>query len=86
MSWPFRRVVCANCGEENPANIGYYHAPEYDHVRIEACEICKHYIKAVDLTRYGLAVPLVDEVAAAALDLWVRERGYIKIELNLLGV
>ena len=33
-----------------------------------------------------LAVPLIDEVAAAPLDLWIRERGYTKIEVNLLGV
>jgi len=84
--WPFRRVVCASCGEENPARIGYYHSPEYDHVRIEACDTCKCYIKAVDLTKYGLAVPLIDEVATAPLDLWIRERGYTKIEINLLGV
>jgi formate dehydrogenase accessory protein FdhE len=84
--WPFRRVVCASCGEEDPAKIGYYHSPEYDHVRVEACDACKHYIKAVDLTRYGFAVPLVDEVAAAPLDLWARERGYTKIEMNLLGL
>ncbi|MFY9571446.1 MAG: formate dehydrogenase accessory protein FdhE [Blastocatellia bacterium] len=84
--WPFRRVVCASCGEENPVKIGYYHSPEYDHVRVEACDTCKYYIKAVDLTRYGLAVPLIDEVATAPLDLWIRERGYTKIEMNLVGV
>jgi FdhE protein len=84
--WPFRRVVCASCGEEDPTKIGYYHTPEYDHVRVEACESCKHYIKAVDLTRYGFAVPLIDEVAAAPLDLWAREHGYTKIEMNLLGL
>jgi formate dehydrogenase accessory protein FdhE len=84
--WPFRRVVCVNCGEENPAKIGYFHSPVYDHIRIEACDSCKYYIKAVDLTLYGFAIPLVDEVAAAALDLWAREHGYIKIEMNLVGL
>src|SRR5262245_33163290 len=83
--WPFRRVVCANCGEEDPAKVGYYSAPDYGHIRVEACETCRHYIKGVDLTRYGFAVPVVDEVAAAPLDLWAVERGYIKIEMNLLG-
>jgi formate dehydrogenase accessory protein FdhE len=84
--WPFRRVVCANCGEERPANLAYYHSVEYDHIRVEACEICRSYIKGIDLTRLGLAVPLVDEVAAAALDLWASEHGYTKIELNLVGL
>lgn len=84
--WPFIRVVCAICGEERPGKIGYFHTPQYDHVRVEACDSCKHYIKGIDLTRFGLAVPLVDEVAAAPLDLWARERGYTKIELNLVGL
>jgi FdhE protein len=85
MSWEFRRVVCANCGEERPAKLGYFHSPEFDHVRIEACDSCQHYLKGIDLTRYGLAVPLVDEIYAAPLDLWSREHMYTKIELNLVG-
>ncbi|HEU4930507.1 MAG TPA: formate dehydrogenase accessory protein FdhE [Pyrinomonadaceae bacterium] len=85
-SWEFRRVVCANCGEERPAKLGYFHSPEFDHIRIEACDSCKHYLKGIDLTRLGLAVPLVDEIYGAPLDLWAREHGYTKIELNLVGV
>lgn len=85
-SWEFRRVVCANCGEERPAKLGYFHSPDLDHIRIEACDSCKHYIKGIDLTRLGLAVPLVDEIYAAPLDLWAREHGYTKIELNLVGL
>jgi len=85
-SWPFRRVVCANCLEENPANIGYFNSPHYEHVRVETCNSCKHYIKSIDLTRYGLAIPFVDEVATAPLDLWAREQGFSKIEMNLVGV
>jgi len=85
-SWEFRRVVCANCTEEEPAKLGYFQSAEFDHVRIEACDTCKRYIKGVDLTRLGHAVPLVDEIHAAALDLWAQERGYKKIELNLVGV
>jgi FdhE protein len=84
--WPFRRVVCANCVEERPAKLGYFQSPEYEHIRIEACDTCRHYIKGVDLTRLGLAVPVVDEVAAAALDVWAHEHGYVKIELNLVGL
>lgn len=85
-AWEFRRVVCANCGEERPSRLGYFQSPEFDHVRIEACDSCKHYIKGVDLTRLGFAAPLVDEIYAAPLDLWARERGYTKIELNLVGI
>ena len=85
-SWEFRRVVCANCGEEHPAKLGYFHSPEFAHLRIEACDSCKQYLKGIDLTRLGLAVPLVDEIYGGPLDLWAREHGYRKIELNLVGL
>lgn len=85
-SWEFRRVVCASCGEERPFKLEYFKSDNYDHVRIEACESCKQYIKGIDLTRLGLAVPLVDDIATAALDLWATEKGYAKIELNLVGL
>lgn len=85
-SWEFRRVVCASCGEERPSQLSYYQTKEYEHVRVEACESCKHYLKGIDLTRLGFAVPLVDEVATAALDLWATEMGYAKLELNLVGL
>src|SRR5205085_2967611 len=85
-AWPFRRVVCAYCCEERPAKLGYFHSPEFAHIRVEACDTCNRYIKGVDLTRFGLAVPLVDEIAAAPLDLWAQEHGYTKIELNLVGL
>lgn len=84
--WPFRRVLCAHCGEEDERRLGYFHAPEYPHLRVDACDTCLHYLKSVDLTRLGIAVPVVDEMAGAALDVWARERGYDKIELNLVGL
>lgn len=85
-SWEFRRVVCANCGEERPTRLGYFHSAEFNHIRIEACDTCKRYLKGVDLTRLGFATPLVDDIASASLDLWAREQGYLKIELNLVGL
>ena len=84
--WPFRRVLCPHCGEGDERKVGYFQSPTFEHVRVDACESCRHYLKSVDLGRLGLAVPIVDEVAAAALDLWAREHGYEKIELNLVGL
>lgn len=84
--WPTRRVLCAACGEEDEHRLGYFHAPEFDHLRVDTCETCHRYLKTVDLTRFGHAVPLVDEVAAAPLDLWATARGYEKIAINLIGL
>ena len=81
--WEFRRLLCPNCGEENRDKLPLYTAPEFPHIRVEACDTCRHYIKAVDLTRDGNAVPEVDEIAALALDLWAMQQGYQKLALNL---
>jgi len=84
--WTFRRVVCSYCGELDKEKLPYYAAEECKHVRVEACEVCRRYLKSVDLSLDGLAIPLVDEVALSALDLWASERGYSKIVPNLLGL
>jgi FdhE protein len=85
-TWPLRRILCVNCGEEDEHRLHYFHADRFDHVRIDACETCRHYLKAVDLTRLGLAVPIVDEVASGALDIWANERGYTKVTQNMIGL
>jgi formate dehydrogenase accessory protein FdhE len=84
--WSFGRLLCASCGEQDERQLGYFQAPPFDHIRIETCDTCRRYIKGVDLTRLGTADPLVDDVASAPLDLWAVERGYTKIELNLVGL
>src|SRR5437588_8683670 len=52
----------------------------------EGCDTCGHYIKTVDLTKNGLAVPVVDELATIPLNLWAQEHGYVKLQANLLGI
>jgi formate dehydrogenase accessory protein FdhE len=86
--WPFRRILCPQCGEEDERKLGYFHAAgsAYAHVRVEACASCQHYLKAVDLSKAGLAVPIVDEIAASALDVWATDQGLTKIERNLVGL
>ena len=39
---------------------------------------------AIDLTKNGLAIPCVDELACVPLDLWAEEAGYEKLQRNLL--
>jgi FdhE protein len=84
--WPFRRQLCWNCGEENKDKLPIYTAQEFEAVRVEACDTCHIYLKSVDLTKDGRAVPMVDELAAVPLDIWAEEHGYSKLEPNLLGM
>jgi FdhE protein len=84
--WEFRRLLCPNCGEEDHRKLPVYKADEFPYLRAEACDSCRHYIKAVDLSLNGLAVPEVDELAAIALDLWAAENNYVKLQPNILGL
>jgi len=84
--WPFRRIVCAGCGEEDHSKLPVYTAERLVHLRVECCDTCGRYLKTVDLTKDGLAVPLVDEMAAIPLDLWAQERGYSKLKANLMQI
>jgi FdhE protein len=84
--WAFRRLYCPACSEEREPQMAYYSAPEIPHVRVDVCDTCRTYLKTVDLTKTGLAVPVVDELATPALDLWASEKGYRKLQINILGI
>jgi FdhE protein len=84
--WEYRRIVCPACGEESVDKLPVYVAEELAHVRVEACDTCRHYIKTIDMTKNGRAVPVVDELAAIPLSLWAEEHGYAKLCTNLMGL
>jgi FdhE protein len=82
--WAFPRVSCPSCGEHEFDKLPVYTADAFPHVRVEACDGCRRYVKTVDLTKDGLAIPQVDDVASLPLDLWARDRGYVRLRGNLL--
>jgi len=84
--WSFLRVACPSCGEDRFESLPVFTTTEIPNVRVDACDNCKHYIKTVDLSKDGLSVPIVDELAAVLLDLWAKENGYIKLSPNLAGL
>lgn len=84
--WLFRRIYCPACGEEREPRMAFFSAPEIPHIRVDVCETCRTYMKSVDLTKTGRAVPVVDELASLPLDLWARENGYRKLQINMLGI
>jgi len=84
--WPYRRVLCPGCGEEDKDKLPVYTAGEFPAARLDACDTCQTYLKSIDLTKDGHSVPVVDEIATVALNLWAEEHGYAKLETNLLGM
>ena len=84
--WGFLRVQCLACDEGRFDALPVYSSNVPENARIDACDTCRTYIKTIDLTRDGLAVPVVDDLATLPLDLWARERGYRRLYPNLLRV
>jgi formate dehydrogenase accessory protein FdhE len=83
--WEFRRILCPTCGEEEEKKLPVYVAEQFPHIRVEACETCKFFVRTIDLTKDGNAVPVVDDLAAIPLTLWAHEHGYSRLQPNLLG-
>jgi formate dehydrogenase maturation protein FdhE len=84
--WDYVRIACPACEESREERLCVYKTPQFEHVRVEACDTCHTYLNTIDLARNGLAVPEVDELAAVPLALWADEHGYRKVTRNLLGL
>src|ERR1700726_393153 len=83
--WDYRRIYCPACGEADEKKLPVYVAEQFPHIRVETCETSKVYVRTIDLTKDGNAVPLVDDLAAIPLTLWAQEHRYIRLHPNLLG-
>ena len=81
--WEFRRVLCPYCKEQNKDKLPLFTAEEFLQARIEGCDSCQSYIKCIDLSRDGHAVPQVDDLATMAFDLWAHEQGYTRRYSNM---
>ena len=79
-------AIMADCGSVDAAGLHVHQVESVPHVRIEACDSCAGYLKAVDLRKLGGAEPVVDDLATPELDLWASDRGLVKIQANLLGL
>jgi hypothetical protein len=80
--WSFPRGQCPVCGERAV----FYSSGRMPHVETQVCEGCRRYFHVIDCGKDPSAVPLLDEVAALAMDVWAREQGYRKIHPNLAGI
>jgi FdhE protein len=84
--WEHPRGRCVGCGETAPRKIAYYRADELPHIQVMTCDECRQYIHLIDREKEPRAEPDIDEVAALPLDVWAVERGFSKIQPNLVGI
>lgn len=84
--WPFNRIRCPSCQEENPAKLPAFQSDVHKNVRIEACETCRRYVKSLDLTLDARPLPEVDDLVSLAMDLWAIEEGWTRLEPGWAGI
>jgi FdhE protein len=84
--WPLARIRCPSCAEENPERLPSFRSDTHPAVRIEACETCRRYVKSLDLTLEGRAIPEVDDLVSLGMDLWAASQGFDRIEPGLAGI
>lgn len=77
--WSFERIACPSCGERKFDELPVYTAEQIANVRVECCDTCGVYLKTIDASKDGTVIPVVDDLATLALDLWARERGYRRL-------
>ena len=84
--WPFGRIRCPSCFDEDPDRLPTFQTEKHPGVRVEACEACRRYLKSIDLTRDARPLPEVDDLLSVVLDLWAQEEGYTRIEPGVGGI
>jgi FdhE protein len=84
--WPFQRILCPSCFEEDPHKLPSFGSDAHPIVRIEACETCRRYVKSLDLSEDARPIPEVDDLVSLSMDLWAAEEGFTRIEPGLAGI
>jgi FdhE protein len=74
--WLYKRLQCPFCNNTDHTKLLYY--PSEDEVyRLYICQVCKHYLKAIDLRQATHKVVLaVEPLLTIAMDLAAQEQGY----------
>jgi FdhE protein len=84
--WPFPRILCPACGEQDPVKLPSFSADAHPTVRIETCETCRRYVKSIDLSEDARPIPEVDDLVSLSMDLWAVGEGWERIEPGLAGI
>ena len=76
--WQVRRMQCARCGNEDHRTQHYlYTGDKRNTVRVEVCDACKGYVKAIaSFSPMPAEMITIEDLATAHLDEIAREQGY----------
>jgi FdhE protein len=77
IEWPYQRIKCPFCGNEEQQTLAYFTVEDDEHYRVDVCNECKRYIKIVDFREMKEEANLdVEDIATLHLDILANEEGY----------
>ncbi len=78
--WRFMRLKCPYCENEDHKGLRYFYIEKEGKAnRVDVCEKCKRYIKAVDTRELnGEVIPLVEDMGTLYLDVLAQKEGYMR--------
>ncbi len=75
--WRFKRIRCPFCGNEDQQTLAYFTIENEEKYRVDVCNVCNKYIKAVDFRKAEKEPNLdVEDIATLHLDILADEEGY----------
>lgn len=75
--WRYVRLKCPFCGTTDHTKLQYYLSDD-EVYRLYVCELCKHYLKTIDLRKVWKEVLLpVERIVTVAMDVAAQEKGYV---------
>jgi formate dehydrogenase accessory protein FdhE len=80
--WPYKRMGCGYCGNEDHSQLGYLMVEEHKGYKIYCCEQCKSYLKTFDQREVDGPLDqnlLLKHLQTLFLDLLAIEKGYLPL-------
>jgi len=74
--WSVPRLGCLRCGEQHASKLPVFHFDAWMHIRVDACDSCRGYLKSIDLTKDVEVLPVPEDIASSAVNIWAFEQGY----------
>jgi len=77
IKWPFLRIKCPFCGNEEQQTLAYFTVEDDERYRVDVCNECKRYIKIVDFRETKEEANLdIEDITTLHLDMLATEEGY----------
>jgi FdhE protein len=74
--WHSQRIYCPFCENKEQATLHYFFSEEEEEYRVDVCDQCRRYIKAIDTRKIKRPMyPFIEQVATLHLDIIAQNQG-----------